>query len=56
MLYFDTSLLVPLILQEATSDDIEAFVNGLPTGSLALSHWTCLEFSSLLAREVRMGG
>ncbi|CAN5166145.1 type II toxin-antitoxin system VapC family toxin [soil metagenome] len=36
MLYFDTSFLVPLFLQEQTS--------------------TRIEFSSLLAREVRMGG
>jgi hypothetical protein len=55
MLYFDTSFLAPLILQEATSTDVEAFVAGLPVGELAVSHWTCVEFSSLLAREVRIG-
>ena len=56
MLYFDTSFLAPLILEEATSGRVERFMAGLPTGSLALSHWTRVEFSSLLAREVRMGG
>lgn len=56
MLYFDTSFLAPLILQEPTSARIERFVAGLPVGELAISHWTRVEFSSLLAREVRMGG
>jgi predicted nucleic acid-binding protein len=28
----------------------------LPSGSLAVSHWTRVEFSSLLGRDVRMGG
>lgn len=56
MLYFDTSFLVPLILPEETSDSIAAFVCGLPTEQLTVSHWTRVEFSSLIAREVRMGG
>jgi uncharacterized protein len=55
MLYFDTSFLAPLILQESTSAKVERFINGLPPGELAISHWTRVEFSSLLAREVRMG-
>ena len=56
MLYFDTSFLVPLILPEATSDKIAAFVRRLPAEDFAGSHWTRVEFSSLIAREVRMGG
>jgi predicted nucleic acid-binding protein len=56
MLYFDTSFLAPLILQEATSARVERFISGLPVGELAISHWTRVEFSSLLAQEVRMGG
>lgn len=56
MLYFDTSFLVPLILPEATSDKIAKFVHGLSAGRSTVSHWTRVEFSSLLAREVRMGG
>ncbi|MGA7487629.1 MAG: type II toxin-antitoxin system VapC family toxin [Xanthobacteraceae bacterium] len=56
MLYFDTSFLAPLILQEATSAKIERFVTGLPPGTLAISQLARVEFSSLLAREVRMGG
>jgi uncharacterized protein len=56
MLYFDTSFLVPLILPEATSDKIARYIAGLPVEKLTVSHWTRVEFSSLLAREVRMGG
>ncbi|OHC75109.1 MAG: hypothetical protein A3G18_07430 [Rhodospirillales bacterium RIFCSPLOWO2_12_FULL_58_28] len=56
MLYFDTSFLAPLILPEATSDDITKFFHGLPVDQLTISHWTRVEFSSLLAREVRIGG
>jgi predicted nucleic acid-binding protein len=56
MLYFDTSFLAPLILQEATSENIEAFFAKLPAGHLYVSHWTRVEFASLIAREVRMGG
>jgi uncharacterized protein len=56
VLYFDTSFLVPLILPEATSDEIAAFIRRLPAEEFTVSHWTRVEFSSLIAREVRMGG
>lgn len=56
MYYFDTSFLVPLILPEATSDPIARFFADLAGEDLAVSHWMRVEFSSLLAREVRMGG
>ena len=56
MFYFDTSFLAPLILPEATSDSITKFVGGLAAEKLTVSHWVRVEFSSLLAREVRMGG
>ena len=56
MLYFDTSFLAPLILPEATSDKIAAFLRRLPAAELTVSRWTRVEFSSLIAREVRMGG
>jgi predicted nucleic acid-binding protein len=55
-LYFDTSFLGPLFLQEQTSTRIERVFAGLAGQDLAISHWTRVEFSSLLAREVRMGG
>ena len=55
MRYFDTSFLVPLILPEDTSEPISDFFEDLPSEDLAVSHWTRVEFASLLAREVRMG-
>lgn len=55
MHYFDTSFLAPLILPEATSEAISAFVAGLPVETLAISQWTRVEFASLLGREARMG-
>lgn len=56
MVYFDTSFLAPLVLPEATSDRIATFMRGLSVEQFAVSHWTRVEFSSSLAREVRMGG
>jgi uncharacterized protein len=56
MLYFDTSFLVPLFLAELTSAKIQQFLRRKRAFDLATSHWTRVEFSSLLAREVRMGG
>ncbi|HYP68747.1 MAG TPA: type II toxin-antitoxin system VapC family toxin [Thiobacillaceae bacterium] len=56
MLYFDTCFLAPLILEESTSARIEAFLTKLTAGELYISHWTRVEFASLIAREVRMGG
>ncbi len=56
MIYFDTSFLVPLVLPESTSDRIAIFIRALNIEQFAVSHWTRVEFSSLLAREVRMGG
>ena len=55
MRYFDTSFLVPLILPEATSEPIAGFFETLPADDLTVSHWTRVEFASLLAREARMG-
>lgn len=54
MRYFDTSFLVPLILPEATSEPISGFFEALPADDLAVSHWTRVEFASLLARKIRM--
>ncbi len=56
MVYFDTSFLTPLFLEEPTSDSVERFIASLPVAELSTSHWTRVELSSLLAREVRMGG
>jgi predicted nucleic acid-binding protein len=54
VLYFDTSFLAPLVLPESTSDKIAAFVRRLPVEEFTVSHWTRVEFSSLIARDVRM--
>ncbi len=56
MLYFDTSFLTPLIRDEATSDAVRRFMAILPDDELVVSHWTKVEFASILARDVRMGG
>jgi uncharacterized protein len=55
VLYFDTSFLAPLILPESTSDKIMEFVRGLSVEEQAVSHWTRIEFSSLIVRKVRVG-
>ncbi|HET9113368.1 MAG TPA: type II toxin-antitoxin system VapC family toxin [Burkholderiales bacterium] len=54
MLYLDTSFIAPLVLNEATSEEIETFVIRQPAEILAVSQWTRVEFASLVAREVRM--
>lgn len=54
MLYLDTSFIAPLVLNEDVSAEVEAFVTKQSAGSLAVSHWTRVEFASLVAREVRM--
>ena len=53
MLYFDTSFLVPLFVRERSTLAIVQFVEELPPGVVAISEWTRVEFSSLLARDVR---
>jgi predicted nucleic acid-binding protein len=54
MIYFDTSFVVPLILPESTSRRIEVFMTSRHEEPLAISHWTRVELTSVLAREVRM--
>lgn len=39
MLYFDTSFLAPLILEESTSSKIETFFAQQQFGQLCISHW-----------------
>lgn len=56
MYYFDTSFIAPLLLEEPASGKVEAYVRKLPPGELYVSHWTRVEFASLLAREVQTGG
>jgi len=55
VLYFDTSFLAPLFRKEATSNSVEQFLQQQNVGELAISQWTRVEFSNILARDVRMG-
>ncbi len=54
MFYFDTSFTIPKYIKEATSDKVEAILLSLPPEQLVISQWTRVEFSSMLARRVRM--
>jgi predicted nucleic acid-binding protein len=55
LIYLDTSFLAPFYIQEATSTTVETILLKIPAGELAISDWTSVEFTSLLARRVRMG-
>jgi predicted nucleic acid-binding protein len=55
MLYFDTSFLTPAFRKETTSAAVQQFLLGRTPGELAISDWVRIEFSSVLARDVRMG-
>jgi predicted nucleic acid-binding protein len=52
--YLDTSFLTPLFVPEATSGAISEYVKSFADGTLATSHWTRVEFGSVLARLRRM--
>ena len=55
MIYFDASFLVPFFLDEQSSRRVERFIRQQPQGEPAISQWTRIEFSSALARQVRLG-
>ena len=55
MIYLDTSFLVPLFREEATSRKVADFVLRQAAGALAVSKWTEVEFASQVSRDVRMG-
>lgn len=55
MVYLDTSIVAPLLLPEATSDEVERYLQNFPAGELSTSAWTKVEFSSLVSRKLRMG-
>jgi len=54
MIYLDTSFLTPLFRAEKVSEGIEKFLAAQAPGTLAISHWTRVEFASVMARDVRM--
>lgn len=54
MLYFDTSFIAPLYIPEPNSDEVRQLTYTLSQQYIAISEWTCVEFSSMVARRVRM--
>ena len=55
MIYLDTSFLTPLFREEATSSKVASFLASQAVGTLAVSKWTSVEFTSLISRDARMG-
>ena len=55
MIYLDTSILIPLVIVEPSSDSIEALVQKIRPGDLTTSTWTQIEMASAIARKLRMG-
>lgn len=54
--YFDTSILVPLLIPEKNSEQIESFIQKISINSeLQVSQWTRVEMASVFSRLVRMG-
>lgn len=55
MLYFDTSFVAPLYTPEPSSERVRGLTYELAQANdIAISEWTCVEFSSMVARRVRM--
>ena len=52
--YLDTSFLLPYYISEATSSAVDKVLTSL--NNMFVSSWTRVEFTSALARQVRMGG
>ena len=55
MIYLDTSVIVPLVINEDSSTSVEALVSKVKPGELTTSLWTRIEIESLVARKLRMG-
>jgi len=54
MFYFDTSFIAPLYVPEPDSPTVRQLAFDLAAQRIAISEWTCVEFSSMVARRVRM--
>jgi uncharacterized protein len=54
MIYLDASFIAPIVLPEASSEVIEAFMSRRTPGEMAVSPWTRVEFAGLVARRARM--
>jgi len=55
LIYFDTSFLTPVMLDEPASVSVRGLIAGLRSHPLSISLWTKLEFASALAKSVRSG-
>jgi predicted nucleic acid-binding protein len=55
MRYLDTSLLVPLFIQEPKSADAGTWLVGIDSADLAVSPWGVTEFSSAASIKTRTG-
>ena len=55
MIYLDTSFLVPLFREEASSRKVAGFALRQAAGTLVVSKWVKVEFASHVSRDVRMG-
>ena len=51
--YLDTSLLVPLFIREPRTLDVQAWLAGLGSATLATSAWGVVEFSSAASIKTR---
>ena len=54
MRYFDTSFLLPVFISEEFTSSVERILGQQIPGETLVSEWTRVEFSSALARQVRM--
>ena len=54
MIYVDTSVVVPLLINEAKSSDVAAWYSGLTEASFS-SDWLLTEFASAVAIKLRRG-
>ncbi|WP_353572795.1 type II toxin-antitoxin system VapC family toxin [Candidatus Albibeggiatoa sp. nov. BB20] len=54
MRYLDTSFILPLFVQEPNSEHVSNSLQSVLHKELAISSWVKVEFSSALARRVRM--
>ncbi len=55
MVYLETSFIVPLVLSDHQSGEIERFLQSLAPGSMLASHYSRIEFASLLGHLNRAG-
>ena len=55
MRYLDTSLLIPLYVEETRTSDAQSWMAGLAFEPLSISHWCVVEFHSALGIKSRRG-